>query len=188
VLDVAEQLAKLAELSDTPPIIRLPAGTDVMAMLVPEDETDWPEKLFVWPRVKVAEAGKETDAKTPKRNNACFMLYRTTLQFRVIAPGVMLEAVLLHTLKLTLFAVGYLMIVNIPLALGAYPVTPVGSALKSAMKLSVVAVPVAVVVTAAAQAPEAMAPVPNADVPVAITCVAVALPAAVGIVTPLIEV
>lgn len=44
--------------------------------------------------------------------------HRTTLQFRVIAPGVIELAVLLQTLKFTLFAVGYLTIVSIPLPLG----------------------------------------------------------------------
>ena len=57
---------------------------------------------------------------------------------------------MLHTLKFTLFAVGYLIIVSIPFALGEYPVVEVGSALKSDMILSVVAVPVAVVVTTVA--------------------------------------
>lgn len=63
------------------------------------------------------------------------------------------------------------MIVSIPLALGWYPVVEVGSALKSAMMLSVVAVPVAEVVTTVAQAPEPIALVPRADVPLAIVCV-----------------
>ena len=86
----------------------------------------------------------------------------------MIAPGVIDDAVLLQTLKLTLFAVGYLMIVNIPDVLGVYPVTAVGSALKSAAMMSVVAVPVAEVVTTVAQVPEEIAPVPRAEVPLAI--------------------
>src|SRR5689334_22467788 len=63
------------------------------------------------------------------------------------------------------------MIVNIPLVLGMYPVTAVGSALKSAMILSVVAVPVALAVTTVAQAADEIADVPRAAVPFAIVCV-----------------
>ena len=47
----------------------------------------------------------------------------------------------------------------------------VGSALKSAMMLSVVAVPVAVVVITGAQAPEAISVVRRAEVPLAIVFV-----------------
>lgn len=86
----------------------------------------------------------------------------------VIAPGVIDDAVLLQTLKFTLLADGYGTIVNIPLVLGAYPVTPVGSPLKPAMMTSVVAVLVAEVVTTVAQVPDEMALVPRADVPDAI--------------------
>jgi hypothetical protein len=73
--------------------------------------------------------------------------------------------VLLQTLKFTLFVVGYLMIESI--APGMYPVVAVGSALKSAMMLSVVATPVAATVTTVAQALEAIALVPIVAVPLA---------------------
>jgi len=81
--------------------------------------------------------------------------------------------VLLQTLKFTLLVVGYLMMVSTPFALGIYPVTPVGSELKSAMMVSVAAVPVADVVTTLAQVPEEMAPVPSAEVPLAMVAVQV---------------
>jgi len=97
-----------------------------------------------------------------------------TLQFSVIAPGVILAVVLLQTLKFTLFAVGYAIIVSIPAVAGMYPVTAVGSPLKLAETTSVVAVPVAVVVTTVAQAADAMAELPIAEVPLAIVCVTVA--------------
>ena len=61
----------------------------------------------------------------------------------------------------------------------------VGSALKSAMMLSVVAVPVAVPVTTVAQAPEEIADVPRALEPLAIVWVTVAEPEAVGMANPL---
>jgi hypothetical protein len=97
--------------------------------------------------------------------------HRKTRQFSVIAPGVMLAEVLLQTLKLTLFALGYEMIVSIPAVAGMYPVTAVGSPLNEASTTSVVAVLVAAVVTAVAQAADAMALVPSADVPLAIVAV-----------------
>ncbi len=78
---------------------------------------------------------------------------------------------LLQTLKFTLLLVGYLMIVSIPLVDGEYPVDEVGSALKSAIMLSVVATPVAEVVTAEAHAPDEIEPVPSAEVPLAIVVV-----------------
>jgi hypothetical protein len=45
-------------------------------------------------------------------------LHRPTLKFSVIAPGVMEELVLLQTLKFTVSAVGYAMIVSIPVVSG----------------------------------------------------------------------
>ncbi len=85
----------------------------------------------------------------------------------VIAPGVTEELVLLQTLKFTLFADGYAMIVSIPATKGTYPVTAVGSPLNPHKMTSVVAVFVAEVVTAVAHAAEPIAPVPIADVPLA---------------------
>ena len=85
-----------------------------------------------------------------------------------MAPGVIEEAVLLHAFALKLFAVGYGMIVSIPVVAGAYPVTPVGSPLKPTVITSVVATPVAETVTTEAHAPDAMADVPRAAVPEAI--------------------
>src|SRR6185369_3917007 len=79
----------------------------------------------------------------------------------VIAPGVTLEAVLLHTLKLAVVVVGYAMIVSIPLVLGEYPVTPVGSALNVHASVSVLAIPVCVLVTTVAQVPDVIALVPR---------------------------
>lgn len=64
------------------------------------------------------------------------------------------DPVLLQTLTLTVFAVGYFKIVNIPVIDGLNPVAPLGSALKSTSRLSVVAVPVTVAVTALEHAPE----------------------------------
>jgi len=113
-------------------------------------------------------------------------IYLTTLQFKVIAPGVIDDPVLFTTMKFTPPAVGNLIIVSIPLALGAYPVTAVGSALKSAIKVSVVKTPVADTVTVAAAAPDAISVVPSVAVPDAIVWVTTALPDAVGVVKPLI--
>jgi hypothetical protein len=92
----------------------------------------------------------------------------------VIAPGVIDEAVLLQTLKLTLPAVGHENMVSIPVVDGTYPVTAVGSPLNDAVTTSVVAVPVAVAVTVVAQAALAIAPIPIAEAPDAIVCVSVA--------------
>ena len=63
------------------------------------------------------------------------------------------------------------MMVNIPFALGAYPVTPVGSPLNPQLITSVVATLVAVVVTTDAHAPEEISEVPRADVPEAMVVV-----------------
>lgn len=67
------------------------------------------------------------------------------------------------------------MIVNIPVVRGTYPVTAVGSPLKVAVIVSVVAVPVAVSVWAELQAAEEMALVARALAPLAIVWVIVAL-------------
>ena len=75
---------------------------------------------------------------------------------------------MLQTAKFTCPEVGHLKIVKIPLVETIYPVIIVGSELKSAITVSVVATPEAVVETVVAQVPEAIADVPNADVPVAI--------------------
>lgn len=86
-------------------------------------------------------------------------------QFSVTAPGVTEDAVLLHTLKLAVFDVGYATIVNIPLVTGAYPVADVGSALNVQFNVFVVANPVAVTATTVAHVPDVIAPVPNVAVP-----------------------
>ena len=83
----------------------------------------------------------------------------------MIAPGVIEPVVLLQTLKFTLLAVGYGMIVSIPVEAGVYPVTPVGSLLKLACTVFVVTTPVADTVTTVAHAPEEIADVPMAAVP-----------------------
>jgi hypothetical protein len=66
---------------------------------------------------------------------------------------------------------------------GAYPVTPVGSALKDAAIESVVRVPVAVAVWAAEHAPEAIKEVARALVPEAMVIVQVAHPTVPVVVT-----
>ena len=114
-------------------------------------------------------------------------IYLTTLQFKVIAPGVIDDPVLFTTMKFTPPAVGNLIIVSIPLALGAYPVTAVGSALKSAIKVSVVKTPLADTVTVVAAAPDAINVVPSVAVPDAIVWATTALPEAAGVVNPLKE-
>src|SRR5574340_746935 len=74
---------------------------------------------------------------------------------------------LLHTFTFTVSAVMYLYRNNPPFVVGAHPVVPLGSALKSAVTLSVVSAPVAVAVCAAVQVPEEIAPVPSVKVPFA---------------------
>ena len=72
--------------------------------------------LLVQPtKAGVANAGETSKANTRRRR----FTYRTTRQFKVMAPGVIEDKVLLQTLKFTLFAVGYLIIVSIPEVLGA---------------------------------------------------------------------
>jgi hypothetical protein len=111
----------------------------------------------------------------------------TTLQLSVTAlPGVILDDVLLHSLKLTVPEVGYAQMKNAPLDDGLYPVTPDGSALAVAMIASVVAVPVAVAVIAEEQEFALTAVVPSDTVPLATVCVKVTPPE--GIVVPLTEV
>ena len=88
-----------------------------------------------------------------------------------MAPGVMLALVLLHTLKFTVSAVGYGIIVSIPVVSGTYPVTAVGSALKLTIIASVLNVPVAVPVWAVVQAALDIAPVARAFAPLAIVAV-----------------
>jgi len=66
--------------------------------------------------------------------------------------------------------------VKVPLALGAYPVTPLGSLAKSIITLSEVAAPVQVAVSGAEAdapnfVPEAIAVVPSVMVPLQIVCV-----------------
>lgn len=76
------------------------------------------------------------------------------------------------------------MMVKMPVVPGAYPVVDVGSALKSASMLSVVAMPEPATVTTAAQAPEAIAVVPSVAVPFATVSVQVEHDIA-GVVPPL---
>ena len=93
----------------------------------------------------------------------------------------------MHTLKLTFPEVMYLIMVNIPDADGEYPVVPLGSALKSAERLSVVNAPVAVVVTTVAQVADEMAEVPRADVPLA-TVIVVPVTVTVGVIVVVLPV
>jgi hypothetical protein len=78
------------------------------------------------------------------------------------------DPVLLTTDTLIVFVVGHLIIANMPLAEGVYPVTAKGLALKSSMMLSVDARPVQVAVTVVAAAPDVMALVPSDTVPLQI--------------------
>ena len=109
-------------------------------------------------------------ALVPKAVDPDAITCRTILQFKTTAPGVMLDPVLLMTMKFTLPAVQYFMIVSAPLALGAYPVVLVGSALKSAKILSVDKAASAGTVTVAAAVPDGIALVPKVAVPAAATC------------------
>lgn len=102
----------------------------------------------------------------------------------MIAPGVILEAVLLMTDTFIVLELGHRMTVSIPLALGTYPVTASGEPLKSSSILSVLARPVHVAVTVVAAAPDAIADVPKATVPLQTVCVRVEL---AGIAVPFAE-
>ncbi len=86
-------------------------------------------------------------------------------KFSVMAPGVILDPVLLQTLKFAVLVVGYAMMVSIPLVEGEYPVTAVGSALKVQFSVFVLAIPVCALVTTVAHAPDEIALVPRETVP-----------------------
>jgi hypothetical protein len=84
-----------------------------------------------------------------------------------MAPGVIDPVVLLHTLKFTVLAVAYDMIVSIPVVAGVYPVTAVGSEANEASTTEEVVAPVAVSVCAEVQVAEEIALVARALVPLA---------------------
>lgn len=104
--------------------------------------------------------------------NAFFIVsYLWSVQFKVKAPMVIGEAVILQIFRFKVFVVNHGNSVTIPVVSGCHPTVPVGSPLNPSFTTSVDSAPVAVTGVTVAQDPEEIVGVPVEIVPLAIVSV-----------------